>query len=58
MSALIVFGNVFLKHLLLLFMVFKQEQMALPAHGHIIEEPEEDYCGERRKKKKKKTGLE
>ena len=27
--------------------------MALPAHGHIIEEPEEDYCGERRKKKKK-----
>lgn len=30
----------------MLFMVFKREQMALPAHGHIIEEPEEDYCGE------------
>lgn len=30
-------------------MVFKQEQMALPAHGHIIEEPEEDYCSEEMK---------
>lgn len=23
--------------------------MALPAHGHIIEEPEEDYCSEEMK---------
>lgn len=29
------------------------EQMALPGHGHIIEEPEEDYRG-----KEIKTGLE
>lgn len=26
-------------------MVFKREQMALLAHGHIIEEPGEDYSG-------------
>lgn len=39
-------------------MVFKQEQMALPAHGHIIEEPEEDYLGEKIKQGwKKKTVL-
>jgi len=29
--------------LLLLFMVFRREQMAPPAHGHIIEGPAEDY---------------
>lgn len=46
MSALIVFGNVFSEAQLLLFMVFKQEHMALPAHGLIIEKPEEDYRGE------------
>lgn len=40
-------------------MVFKQAQMALPAHGHIIEEPEEDYHGAENKTAagKKKTVL-
>lgn len=55
LSALIVFGNMFFKTLLLLFMVVKQEKMAPPAHGHIIEDPEEDYHG---KEIKKKRGLE
>lgn len=32
--------------------------MALPAHGHIIEEPEEDYRGERNKKIKKQGWKE
>lgn len=54
---------------MLLFIVFKREQTALPAHGHIIEEPEEDYRGKEIKqglggkkttalaKKKKKKGM-
>lgn len=36
----------------MLFMVFKREQMALPAHGHIIEEPRGRLL-----RRRNKTGL-
>lgn len=43
LSALIVFGNVFLKRQLLVFIGFMPEQMAPPVRGHIIEEAAAHY---------------